>query len=131
VESFDEAVAKLERLLSEHDRPARLVWVQPEDVVELWTRTFVRVPREVSDKRARVQFEQARSAGHAIALDVLAHSCEGSFVVVDVAADRRDAELHMMSSEHVKLSIPESSLPLAREVLTGTTWAVLRLMAAS
>jgi hypothetical protein len=131
VESFDEAAAMLQKLLAEHDRPTRLVWVQSEDVVEFWARTFVRVPRDFSDGLARDRFEQARSDGHAIGLDVRAHSAERSFVVVDVYADQRDAELRMMSCEHVKLSIPDSSSKPAREVLTGTSWAMLRLMGAT
>jgi len=130
VESFDEAVAILTRLLAEHGRPTPLLWVGNEDVRTVAGRQFVRCPEQNSARAdAKMNFERAAAESRAIALDVRGHSGEHSFVVLDIATDQRDAELRMMSSESVKVSIPHVATLQFREIQSGSRWAIVRLLA--
>ena len=129
VESFDDAVASLARLLAEHDRPTSIVWLGADDLRTLIGRTFVRIAPATDARHAEKTFERATNEGRAIALDVVGHSADHSFARVEVASDERDAELRMMSREHVKVSIPEAPSAPFREIHSSAYWATVCLLA--
>jgi len=42
MESFEEIVGVLNRMLGQHDRPASVVWIDADDICVVFGRTFVR-----------------------------------------------------------------------------------------
>jgi len=128
MESFDEAVTKLRRLLREHGRPSEIAWLDSSSPIRVLGCTFVRTAAVNYETHVRSKYEVACSDGHAVALDVLGHSVGKSFVQVAVEEDERTAELRMMSTDHVKLSVPHDVPRRWREVHSGAAWAALKLL---
>ena len=130
MESFDEAVGILRRLLAQHGRPAVLVWICRQDIRTIAGRAFVRVPVGLATpEQARETYEAAAAKYRAICLDVVGHSLAHSFACVDVAADSADAEQRMMSPDHVKVSIPYEAGRPPTEIHSGAAWAAISLLA--
>src|SRR5438270_11895201 len=130
MESFDETLAVLHRMLAQHGRPTFVVWIAADDLRAFLGRTFARAVRpEIGLARARATFETAASQARALAIQVVGQSADTSFARVEIADDSREAELLMMSSEHVKISIPYEAGPRFHEIHSGTAWASVRLLA--
>jgi hypothetical protein len=130
MESFQETLEILNRVLAQHGRPASVVWIADDGLLLVLGRTFARAVRpEIGLERARAVFEMAASQGQALAIQVVGHSTATSFARVEIARDAQEASSLMMSSQHVKVSIPYQAGPRFHEVHSGTGWAVVRLLA--
>ena|SRR5258708_3086412 len=130
MESFAETLEVLNRMLTQHGRPTAVVWIAADGLLVVLGRTFARAIRpEISLACARAAFETAASQAQALAIQVVGHSTATSFARVEIARDAQEASSLMMSSEHVKVSIPYQAGPLFHEIHSGTAWAAVRLLA--
>jgi hypothetical protein len=125
--SFHEAKTSFEEFLSSNGVSSKLHWVFQEDVVVRNGSIFVKVPiPSQNDARAEACYELGWQRNFGVALDVLCLLNGRPCGYIVIPENDRDAELMMMSSSLMKLSVP-SELREAVPIKNLMRWLVLRL----
>jgi hypothetical protein len=105
--TFDIAVERLKRFLSDQGWPSALVWRFETDIVRgRHCDVVVRRRRETGAlSSARARYERGRRLGVGIALEVACDLEEAACATVYWTTDAREAECRMMPERGLKLSI--------------------------
>jgi len=124
--AFHDAVSRLRSYLKANGRPEAIVWVEPDDLLNVRSRLRVRLrPPQRMWMKAQCTYELGVERKLGILLRQVCQIPELSCCHVYLPKNQQDAESRLNGSA-LKLSFPEQVLR-ARAVSNGLHWAVLKM----
>ena len=128
-ETFDEAVVRFQKFLTQQSRPSKLVWLEPRDILLSGTRVvYVKLPTPGGrEKQARKLYDYGLTQGRGVLFNGVFEIEGATCCSVWVPADDAEAQSALLPPE-LKLSIARGDFRLVGEVVRSRIrWLFLRL----